>query len=98
MRPQEVNRIGTSLGHQIAISPGRQIGTYPRWINKMLRGRSRDLGVGRPRDVQGTNICRLGKGKQLSKISFEIQKPFIETSFDLQAFIYMFLRFFSIKI
>ena len=50
-----------SPGRQIGTSPGRQIGTSPEWSNWTFRGRTGDVGVGRPRDVLGTNICRLGK-------------------------------------
>ena len=50
----------TSLRHQIRTSSGQQIGTSPLWSNRMFRGRCGDVGQGRPRDVLGTNICRLG--------------------------------------
>ena len=40
--------------------PGRQIGTSPWRSNRIFRGLLGDVGGGRPRDVPGTNICRLG--------------------------------------
>ena len=51
----------TSPGCQIRTSPGRQIGTSPGGSNRNFRGRPRDVGGERLRDVLGTNICRLGK-------------------------------------
>ena len=62
-----INLTGTSLERQIKASPGRhfrtflglQIGTSPGRSNRIFRGRPGDAGGGRPRDVLGTNICRL---------------------------------------
>ena len=73
-RPENVLRTSwghpesTSLGHQIRaspgrhceMSPGRHIGTSPGWSNKIFKGCPGDVGGGHPRDVTGTNICRLG--------------------------------------
>ena len=61
-------QIKTSPGCHFRTSPGRQIGTSPRChivpsperSNRIFRGRPGDVGGGRPRDVLGTNICRLG--------------------------------------
>ena len=54
----------TSLERHLGKSPLCQIGTSPRWSSMIIRGRPVDVGidVGRrhPRDVLGTNICRLG--------------------------------------
>ena len=50
----------TSSGRQIGTSPGRQIGTSPGRSNRNFRGHPGDVGGGRPRDILGTNICRLG--------------------------------------
>ena len=50
----------TSPGRQIGTSPGRQIETSPGRSNRIFRGRLGDVGGGCPRDVLGTNICRLG--------------------------------------
>ena len=47
-------------GCQIGTSLGGQMGTFPWWSNRIFRGRPWDFGVGRPLDVLGTNICRLG--------------------------------------
>ena len=49
----------TSAGRRIGTSPGRQIGTSAGRSNRIFRGRPGDGGGGRPRDVLGTNICRL---------------------------------------
>ena len=40
---------------------GRQIGTSLGRSNRIFRGHPGDAGVGRPWDVLGTNICRLGE-------------------------------------
>ena len=45
-------QIKTSPGRHFRTSPGRQIGTSPGRSNRIFRGR--------PRDVLGTSICRLG--------------------------------------
>ena len=45
-------QIGMSTGHQIETSRGRS--------NRIFRGCSGHAGGGRPRDVMGANICRLG--------------------------------------
>ena len=50
----------TSPGRQIRTSPGRQIGTSLGQSNRIFRWRPGDVGGGHPRDVLGTNICRLG--------------------------------------
>ena len=50
------HQIKTSPGRHFRLSPGRQIGTSDR----IFRRRPGDVGGGRPRDVLGTNIYRLG--------------------------------------
>ena len=47
-------------GRQIRTSPRRQIGVSPGRSNRIFRGCPGDVGGGHPRDVLGTNICRLG--------------------------------------
>ena len=54
-------QIKTSPGRHFRTSPGRQIETSLGWSNRIFRGRPGVVGAGRPRDVLGTNICRLGK-------------------------------------
>ena len=62
-------QIGTSHGHHFRTFPGRQIGTSPGFqirtspgrSNRIFRGLPGDVGGERPREVLGTNICRLGK-------------------------------------
>ena len=49
----QINLPGTSLKRQIRTSPERS--------NRIFRGRPVDVGGGRPRDVPGTNIFRLGR-------------------------------------
>ena len=63
---------GTSLERHIRTSPGRHFRTsdwhFPKsqtrmsskWSNRISRGRPMDVGGGHPRDVLGTNICRVG--------------------------------------
>ena len=41
--------------------PQRQFRTCLGQSNRVFRGRPVDVGGGRPRDVLGTNICRLGR-------------------------------------
>ena len=67
MKMSPGRQMGTSLGRQIRTSPGHQMGTSPGRSNRMFRGHSGDVGRGRPRDVLGTNICRLGKLQDISK-------------------------------
>ena len=54
-------QIGTSHGHHFRTFPRRQIGTSPGRSNRIFRGLPGDVGGERPREVLGTNICRLGK-------------------------------------
>ena len=57
--------------------PGSQIGPSPRCqieislgqSNRIFRGSPGDVGGARPRDVLGTNICRLGKNLETRVIS-----------------------------
>ena len=51
---------GTSLGRQIRTSPTRLFEMSLGCSNKIFRGRPGNVGGGRPQDVLGTNICRLG--------------------------------------
>ena len=53
-------QIRMSPGHHFKTSPGRQIWTFMECSNSISRVRPGDVGGGRPRDVLGTNICRLG--------------------------------------
>ena len=52
--------IRTSPGRHFRTSPERQIGMSTGWSNRIFRGRPGDVGRERPRDVLGSNICRLG--------------------------------------
>ena len=83
IRTSTGRQIRTSLGRQIRTSPGRHFVTSPRrqirtssgyqfrtslgWSNRIFRGCLEDIGGGRPRDVLGTNICRLGRNKAIVK-------------------------------
>ena len=51
---------GTSLERQIKTSPGRHFRTSPERQIGTSPGRSNRIFRGRPRDVLGTSICRLG--------------------------------------
>ena len=72
-----INLPGTSLERQIKkspgqhfrTSPGRQIRTLPGRSNRIFRERPGEVGWGRPRDVLGTNICRLGRSNPGLKTS-----------------------------
>ena len=58
-----------SLGRQIRLYTGRMIRTFPGWSNKIFRKRLGDAVRGRPRDILGTNICRLGCSLDFRNIS-----------------------------
>ena len=59
----------TPPGLYIRTFPGHQIGMYPRRSNRLFRGRPGDVGGECPRDVLGTNICRLDYKCRFSWIS-----------------------------
>ena len=73
-----INLPGVSLEHQIRTSRGRHIGTWPqlqigtslgRW-NRIFRRRPKDVGGGSPRNVEDTNIFRLGKQNRQIKTNW----------------------------
>ena len=77
----------TSPGHHFRTSPGRQIGTFQGWSNRTFRGRPGNVRGGGPRDVLGTNICRLGNKSKYSSNSkdiFKSAKIFYETLYTKQ--------------
>ena len=49
------------------MSPELQLVTSPGWSNRIFRGHPGDVRGGHPRDVLGTNICRLGPSCILSQ-------------------------------
>ena len=60
IRTSSRRHFSTSPGRYIRTTLGQQIGRSPGRSDRIFRGRLGDVGMGRPRDDLGTNICRLG--------------------------------------